>query len=200
MGFLTYLFLFCVFCDFFLLLEPYFFLCFAPGLGVLISHVFSLFFLFVELIGNGFSLFAQNILEDAARLIGPWWYLNHVAVIIDVVHPVSNLLCSAIQAFLGVHRNIGPLFFLVGPNKFAVFLPIFPGLVSQILLVACQTRLQFFHKPRVAKVLCLEVLPPLAFGGDLLEAWGVLLLAVNSHGFCETLMTRRGGGAQYGVL
>ena len=192
MGFLTYLFLcFLFFFVFFVFLspEPYFFLCFAPGLGVLISHVFSLFFFLVKLIDNGLSLFAQKILEDTARLVAPWWHLNHVAVIIDVVHPVSNLLCSAIQAFLGVHRNIGPLFFLVGPNKFAVFLPIFPRLVSQILLVVCQARLQFFHKPRVAKVLCLEVLPPLAFGGDLLEAWGVLLLAVNSHGFCESLVS-----------
>lgn len=173
---------------FFLLLEPYPFLCFVPGLGVLIFHVFSLFFLLVELIDNGLSLFAQKILEDAAWLVGPWRHLNHVVVILDVVHPVSNLLCSAIQAFLGVHRNIGPLFFLVGPNTFAVFLPILPRLVSQFLLVACQMRLQFFHKPRVAKVLCLEVLPPLAFGGDLLEAWGVLLLAVNSHEFCESLV------------
>jgi hypothetical protein len=38
-------------------------------------------------------------------------------------------------------------------------------------------------------VLCLEVLPPLAFGGDLLEAWGVLLLAVNSHGFFASLVS-----------
>ena len=58
---------------------------------------------------------------------------------------------------------------------------------------------QFLHKPRV-KVLCLEVLPPLAFGGDLLEAWGVLLLAVNSHDFY--VISREFGerGAQYGVL
>ena len=32
-------------------------------------------------------------------------------------------------------------------------------------------------------MLCLEVFPPLAFGCDLLETWGVLLLAVNSHDF-----------------